>query len=124
MIGRRGGFVPPILALPAVLGLALLVLPLSALVAAEDPALDAEIRGKLDATMAALGAIVEAQAGGMAYDTMLEPGNAEGEALVMGGVDALIDQTRSFERAVAALGLEAIAFEGSDSLDAPEAVFQ
>ena len=37
---------------------------------------------------------------------------------------ALVDQTRSIERAVAALGLGAIAVEGSDSLDNPDAVFQ
>ena len=42
----------------------------------------------------------------------------------MGGVNALIDQTRSIERAVSALGLDAIAFEGSDSLDNPSAVFE
>ena len=39
-------------------------------------------------------------------------------------IDALTVQTRSIERAVAALELEPIAFEGSDSLDNPEAVFQ
>jgi putative iron-regulated protein len=55
---------------------------------------------------------------------MLAPGNAEGEALIMAGVNALIDQTRSLERIVTALGLDAVAFEGSDSLDNPEAVFQ
>jgi putative iron-regulated protein len=55
---------------------------------------------------------------------MLAAGNAAGEALVMGGIDALIAQTRSIERAVAALELEPIAFEGSDSLDNPDAVFQ
>ncbi len=94
------------------------------LVAAADPALDAELTGKLETTMAALGAIVAAAEGGMAYDMMLEAGNTEGEALVMAGVDGLVDQTRSFERAVSALDLEVIAFEGSDSLDAPDAVFQ
>ena len=31
----------------------------------------------------------------------------------------LVDQTKSIERAVGALKLNAIAFEGSDSLDAP-----
>jgi putative iron-regulated protein len=36
----------------------------------------------------------------------------------------LIDQTRSIERVVTMLGLDQIAFEGSDSLDAPSAVFQ
>ena len=55
---------------------------------------------------------------------MLAPGNAEGEALIMGAVDALVTQTKSIERAVAALGLDRIDFEGSDSLDNPTAVFQ
>ena len=97
---------------------------LAGLVAAADAGLDAEMRGKLDATMAALGAIVAAAEGGFAYDMMLAQGNAEGEALIMGGVNGLIDQTRSIERIVTALGLDGIAFEGSDSLDNPAAVFQ
>jgi putative iron-regulated protein len=42
----------------------------------------------------------------------------------MGGVNSLIDQTRSIERVVTTLGLDLIAFEGSDSLDDPDAVFQ
>jgi len=55
---------------------------------------------------------------------MPEQGNAEGEALIMAGVDGLVAQARAIERAVGALGLDALAFEGSDSLDAPKAVFQ
>ena len=97
---------------------------LSGLVAAKDAALDAEMRARLDATLAALGAIKAAAEGGFAYDMMLEQGNAEGEALIMAGVNGLIDQTRSIERVVTLLGLDTIAFEGSDSLDNPEAVFQ
>ena len=42
----------------------------------------------------------------------------------MGAIEALVAQTRSIERAVAALELSDVAFEGSDSLDNPEAVFQ
>jgi putative iron-regulated protein len=95
----------------------------SALVAAKDPAVDAQLRAELDATMVALGAIKTAAEGGLAYDMMLAPGNAAGEALVMGGVNALVTQTASVQRAVAVLGLDA-AFEGSDSLDNPNAVFQ
>ena len=98
--------------------------PARARPADEDAALAQEIEGKLDTTMEALGAIKAAAEGGMAYDSMLEAGNAEGEALVMAGVDGLIDQTHSFERAIAALGLETVAFEGSESLDNPDAVFQ
>ena len=94
------------------------------LVAAADPALDAELRQAIDSTMMALGTIKAVAEAGTRYDQMLAAGNAAGEALVMGGVDALIAQTRSIERAVSALKLSAIAFEGSDSLDDPEAVFQ
>ena len=97
---------------------------LSDLVAAVDPALDTEVTAKLAHTMLALGRIKLAAEAGFAYDQMLERGNAGGEALVMGGVNGLIDQTRSFERVVTALGIDQVAFEGSDSLDSPDAVFQ
>ncbi len=97
---------------------------LADLVAAVDPALDAEMRGKLDTTMTAMSGIVAAAEGGMHYDQMLAADNAEGEELVMAAVNGLIDQTHTIERIVAALGVEPIAFEGSDSLDNPDAVFQ
>lgn len=97
---------------------------LADLVAGKDAAVDADLRAKLDATVAALGAIKTAAEGGMAYDQMLAPGNAEGEALITAGVDALVTQTTAIERAVTALGLSKIAIEGSDSLDNPGAVFQ
>jgi len=42
----------------------------------------------------------------------------------MGGVNGLIAQTRTIERIVTALNLDGVAFEGSDSLDDPNAVFQ
>jgi putative iron-regulated protein len=38
--------------------------------------------------------------------------------------DALVAQTRSIERVIAALELGDIELEGSDSLDNPNAVFQ
>ena len=97
---------------------------LSDLVAAADPAVDAELKGKLDTSVAALTAIKTAAEGGFAYDQMLEAGNKDGEALIMGAVSALVDQTASIERAVGVLGLSKIDFEGSDSLDNPTAVFQ
>ncbi|MCB1337105.1 MAG: peptidase [Maritimibacter sp.] len=89
---------------------------LADLVAEADPALDAEMQAKLTTTMTALQAIVDAAEGGLAYDQMLEMGNAEGEALIMAGVNGLIDQTRSIERVVTALNFGAIEVEGSDSL--------
>lgn len=97
---------------------------LSDLVAAADPAVDTQLKAELSATMTALSAIKAAAEGGMAVDQMLAPGNAQGEALIMGGVNALVTQTASIQRAIGALGLTATAFEGSDSLDNPNAVFQ
>jgi len=97
---------------------------LADLVVGSDPTLDAEMRARLDATMMALGRIKTAAEAGFAYDMMLERGNDAGEALVMGGVDALIAQTRSIERVIAALDLDGVTIEGSDSLDDPSAVFQ
>jgi len=97
---------------------------LSDLVAAQDAAVDTQLKAELDASVAALMAIKQAAESGFAYDQMLEAGNKEGEALIMGAVDALVTQTASIERAVTTLGLTEIDFEGSDSLDNPSAVFQ
>lgn len=97
---------------------------LADLVAEKDAALDVEMKTKLAATTLALGRIKTAAEAGFKYDQMLERGNKAGEALVMGGVNGLVDQTGSIERIVSTLGLDQIAFEGSDSLDDPEAVFQ
>ncbi|AHD00038.1 imelysin family protein [Leisingera methylohalidivorans] len=97
---------------------------LSDLVAAKDAGLDAEMRSKLSTTMRALGRIKTAAEAGLSYDQMLAQGNNAGEALVMGGVNGLIDQTRSIERVVTTLDLGGVAIEGSDSLDNPSAVFQ
>jgi len=97
---------------------------LADLVAEKDAGVDTQLKAELDASVEALAAIKTAAEGGFAYDMMLAPGNAEGEALIMGAVNALVTQTASIERAVAALGLSKITFEGSDSLDNPSAVFQ
>ncbi|MFV0410510.1 MAG: imelysin family protein [Paracoccus sp. (in: a-proteobacteria)] len=97
---------------------------LSELVSEKDAALDTQLKSDLDASLAALGTLRDKAEAGMSYDQMLAPGNAEGEALIMAGVDALVKQTREIERAVGVLGLNDIAFEGSDSLDNPNAVFQ
>lgn len=97
---------------------------LSELVAAKDGAVDTQLKAELDASVTALQAIKTAAEGGFAYDQMLAAGNKEGEALIMGAVNALVTQTASIERAVTTLGLTGTAFEGSDSLDNPDAVFQ
>jgi putative iron-regulated protein len=93
---------------------------LQALVKEVDAALATELAGKLDASVARLEAIQVRASGGEAYDQQIAEGNAE----VQAAIDALVDQTTSIERAVAALRLDAIEFEGSDSLDAPDKVFE
>ena len=97
---------------------------LSDLVAAAAPDVDSALRGQLDATIAAMEAIVKNAEGGEAYDQMIAEGNDAGNARVQAAIDALTAQTGGIERAVAALRLAKVAFEGSDSLDDPEAVFE
>jgi putative iron-regulated protein len=97
---------------------------LSGLVAAADPAIDAQLKGELDSSVGALTALKTRAEAGMAYDQMLDASNAEGAALITAVVDALVTQTRSIERAVTALGVDGVTIEGSDSLDNTDAVFQ
>lgn len=97
---------------------------LSDLVASLDPAVDAELTEKLHSTMREMAEMKTAAEAGFSYDMMLERGNDAGERLIMDAVDALVDQTRSIERAVAVLGADNFVVEGSDSLDDPNAVFQ
>jgi len=97
---------------------------LSALVAARDKEADAELRAALDATMNKMTVLSDEAEKGHRYDQMLAEGNARGNEIVQAAIDALTAQTKSIERVVAALGLSALEFEGSDSLDNPGAVFQ
>lgn len=94
------------------------------LVKAADPALDKELTGKLETSVAKMEAIKARAENGEAYDQQIGEGNKEGNATVQAAIDALVDQTKSIERVVAALKLDSIAFEGSDSLDSPDKVFK
>ncbi|PHR21410.1 MAG: peptidase [Hoeflea sp.] len=97
---------------------------LADLLAEKDPAIAAELSADLDATVEAMEAMVERAEKVEAYDQMIAVGNEAGNATVQAAIDALVKQTRSIERAIAALELGAIDLEGSDSLDSPDAVFQ
>jgi putative iron-regulated protein len=94
----------------------------SDLVRAKSPEIDAEVRAKLDATMDAMNALYLRALTTESYDQMIGEGNEAGNQVVERVVSALLDQTKSIERAVAALDLKAITFEGSDSLDNPQSV--
>ncbi|MET0070340.1 MAG: imelysin family protein [Candidatus Thiodiazotropha sp.] len=98
---------------------------LSDLVAAKDASVDKALRGQLDNTLMKMQLLVDsAEKEGIAYDQLIAEGNRDGNAKVLAAVDALVAQTRGIEKAVAVLDLEPIAFEGSDSLDAPNRVFE
>ena len=96
---------------------------LSDLMKATAPETDEALRKQLDATLAKFTALVERAATVEAYDQMIGDSNDEGNAVVQAAIDSLLDQTKAVERAVASLKLDAIQFEGSDSLDNPGAVF-
>lgn len=95
---------------------------ISDLVRVKAPEVDAEVRAKLDATMEAMNALYVRALTTESYDQMIGEGNAAGNEVVERVITALVDQTKAIERAVAALDLKAIAFEGSDSLDDPAKV--
>jgi len=95
---------------------------LSDLVAANDATLDTELRAKLAASVVAGKVMVTRAQGGEAFDQLIAMGNKDGNAVVQSFVDALVDQTKSIEQIIAAVGIDGIEFEGSDSLDNPAAV--
>ena len=74
---------------------------LSELVAAKDQSLDAEMKAKLDKTLAAMNAMAERAETKEAYDQMIGEGNAEGNATVQAAIDGLIDQTQTIQRVIA-----------------------
>ena len=98
---------------------------ISELIAAEDAALDTEIKGLLADTVAKMEIMKTRGDRVEKYDQMIAEGNAEGNAVVQAAIDGLIAQTRGVERAVASLQLgDTVTIEQSDSLTNPDAVFQ
>lgn len=97
---------------------------LSDVIAAQDEALDTEIKALLDDTMSKMQVMADRAEAGEAYDQQIGEGNQEGNAVVQAAIDGLIAQTRGIERAVALLELSDVTIEDSDSLSDPDAVFQ
>ena len=97
---------------------------LSALVRGKNANVDGELQKRIDATVAAMHELRKRAEAGEAYDQMIGAGNKEGNAAVQAAIDALLEQTKAIEKAVAALDLKIGGFEGSDSLDDPSKVFE
>ncbi|KAB7627296.1 imelysin family protein [Alkalilimnicola sp. S0819] len=94
------------------------------LVAQSNPALNLRMLRALAETEQAMAVLKRRAETVEAYDQMIGAGNAEGNAVVQATVDALSRQTRVLGELATSLGLQPIAFEGSDSLEDPQAVFQ
>jgi len=95
------------------------------LVAKNNASVDQELRKTIkDSLAAASQLVISAEKEDIAYDELLAEGNDVGNAKILRVVDALLKQTQSIEKAVVALGISPIQFEGSDSLDAPTEVFK
>lgn len=95
---------------------------LADLLAAKAPAVDRDMRNKLEVTEAAAQAMVDAAAKGQTFDVLIGENNAPGNQMVQNFVDALSSETKAVENAIAVLKLDDIELEGSDSLDNPTAV--
>ena len=97
---------------------------LSKLVSQQNPALDIEMKAKLEVTETAAQAMVTAAEKGHTFDVLIAMNNTAGNQLVQTFVDSLVSETRVTEEIIHELGLQGIALEGSDSLDNPSAVFE
>lgn len=90
---------------------------LSDLLAARDPAMDRDLRNRLDATLARMRVLVESADNGMAYDQLIGANNPEGNAKVSAAIDALVAQTKTIEKSAKIMGLDSIASGGSNGPD-------
>ena len=97
---------------------------LSDLVQNADPDVDAAMKAALRESLARALVMATVAEAGKRYDQMLAEGDDHGNRIVQDVIDALKAQTRQIETVVAALGLDALEVEGSDSLDDPDAVFE
>jgi putative iron-regulated protein len=96
---------------------------LSDLVAMTSPQLDARMKSALTYTMDKMQAMVDRAESTESYDQMIGSGNQVGNKVVQNVVDALTSQTFVIEELLPALALGQLAFEGSDSLDNPSAIY-
>ena len=94
----------------------------SELVREKSVEIDDRVRNALATTVEKMGELKKRAETIEAYDQMIGEGNADGNAVVEAAIAALIAQTKEFERAIAALDLKAIEFEGSKSLDDPSQI--
>lgn len=95
---------------------------ISSLVQDAAPETDKNVRAALEAAMAQMTVLKTRAETVEAYDQMIGEDNEAGNKVVADTVAALVALAKTFRPAMAALGLKDVSFEGSDSLDNPDAV--
>ena len=94
------------------------------LLAAKDLAHAQDVSGKLDTAMAAFSDLRARGETIEHYDQMITGQSADGKQTIETAIAALIELANGFERSAVKLELAGLAFQGSDSLDAPANIVQ
>ena len=96
---------------------------ISSLLSEVDYGLNKKTKKSIKNTLKSMKKIVKSANKGVTYDMLIAEGNEKGNKLIQNAVDSLIKQSKNIELAAAALNINDLQIEGSDSLDNPEAVF-
>ena len=96
---------------------------ISSLLSEVDNGLNKKTKKSIKNTLKSMKKIVKSANKGVTYDMLIAEGNEKGNQLIQNAVDSLIKQSKNIELAAAALNINDLQIEGSDSLDNPEAVF-
>ena len=96
---------------------------ISSLLSEVDYDLNKKTKKSIKNTLKSMKKIVKSANKGVTYDMLIAEGNKKGNKLIQNAVDSLIKQSKNIELAAAALNINDLQIEGSDSLDNPDAVF-
>ena len=96
---------------------------ISSLLSEVDYGLNKKTKKSIKNTLKSMKKIVKSANKGVTYDMLIAEGNEKGNKLIQNAVDSLIKQSKNIELAAAALNINDLQIDGSDSLDNPDAVF-
>ena len=96
---------------------------ISSLLSEVDYDLNKKTKKSIKNTLKSMKKIVKSANKGITYDMLIAEGNEKGNKLIQNAVDSLVKQSKNIELAAAALNINDLQIEGSDSLDNPDAVF-
>ena len=96
---------------------------ISSLLSEVDNGLNKKTKKSIKNTLKSMKKIVKSANKGVTYDLLIAEVNEKGNQLIQNAVDSLIKQSKNIELTAAALNINDLQIEGSDSLDNPDAVF-